>query len=539
MSLVFLLLVSSHLSAVPVWAQDPLPFPRRTIVSVPRDAATIQQAIDLVPEHGAVEVSPGTYYESITFRGKAITVRSTSGAAVTTIDGSRARLPVVRFYGHEGPDSRLTGFTITGGFAWVNGGGGISCYNDDPDDQGGSATPTITDCVITRNTRYEIQTGGMGIAGDATLERCKILRNGAIAAGTDGFIGGGGVSGAPTLRWCEIRNNVANFAGGLQLRDGAVLEDCIIANNHAGPCQSQYGACPGYGGGIRACASHFPGARGIRIVRCIIKENWVEGVQNYDGSPTAFGGAYSCDCLRGATFTNCTIVRNKLGPLAEVGGMFGPFEMVNCILRGNGESRSEGPLPLVRNSNVQGGPVGNGNIDADPLFVADDGKMRLTASSPCIDAGDPALLDPDGTPSDMGAAPFLQGNSWVVNGSGVNPRCLSSASPPALGRTWTAVVDGSSFPGAREARLFVRGGALDPGQPTPAGELLIDPATPLYLFRGTTFVDGAVTFAFALPSNRSLIGLRLHAQAWIVAADGLHLSNALKLFLGEESSVAR
>jgi len=530
MSLVLLVLLS--------WAQDSLPFPRRTIVSVPRDAATIQQAIDLVPQHGAVEVAPGTYHESITFRGKAITVRSTSGAAVTTIDGSRARLPVVRFYGHEGPDSRLTGFTITGGFAWVNGGGGISCWNDDPNDQGGSATPTITDCVITRNTRCDIQTGGMGIAGDATLERCKILRNGAILFGTDGSISGGGVSGAPTLRSCEIRNNLANSAGGLDLRDGAVLEDCIIANNHAGPCFTQYGACLGYGGGIRACASPLPGARGIQIVRCIIKDNWVEGVLDFRGGATAFGGAYSCECTTGATFTNCTIVGNTLGPLAEVGGMYGPFEMVNCIVRGNVGNRSDGPLPTIRYSDVQGGPPGNGNIDADPLF-AGDGKMRLTSASPCIDAGDPARLDPDGTVSDMGVAPFLQGNARVVNGSGVNPSCLSSVSQPDLGQTWTAAVDGSSFSGAGQARLFVRGGALDPGLPTPSGELLIDPATPLYLFQSTSFVNGAAAFTFALPSNRSLIGLRLHAQAWIVAADGLHLSNALELFLGEESSVAR
>ena len=51
-----------------------------------------------------------------------------------------------------------------------------------------------------------------------------------------------------------------------------------------------------------------------------------------------------------------------------------------------------------------------GNISLDPEFVAfsDDGDatnddLHLAAGSPCVDAGDPAELDADGTRSDMGA----------------------------------------------------------------------------------------------------------------------------------------
>jgi len=55
--------------------------------------------------------------------------------------------------------------------------------------------------------------------------------------------------------------------------------------------------------------------------------------------------------------------------------------------------------PVVNYSNVQGGWTGSGgnNIDADPLFVdaagadttvgTDDDDLRLSAGSPCIDAG--------------------------------------------------------------------------------------------------------------------------------------------------------
>jgi parallel beta-helix repeat protein len=43
----------------------------------------------------------------------------------------------------------------------------------------------------------------------------------------------------------------------------------------------------------------------------------------------------------------------------------------------------------------------DGNISSDPVF-ADSLNFHLRDASPCIDAGDPALTDPDGGPSDMG-----------------------------------------------------------------------------------------------------------------------------------------
>jgi hypothetical protein len=66
---------------------------------------------------------------------------------------------------------------------------------------------------------------------------------------------------------------------------------------------------------------------------------------------------------------------------------------------------------------VQGGYEGEGNIDADPLFVdLDNGDYTLQSSSPCIDAGDPESdLDSDGTIADMGAYFYDQSVSVTFN----------------------------------------------------------------------------------------------------------------------------
>lgn len=53
---------------------------------VPSDYATIQGAINASFAGDVIEVGPGVYTESLNFGGRAITVRSTDGAATTVVD---------------------------------------------------------------------------------------------------------------------------------------------------------------------------------------------------------------------------------------------------------------------------------------------------------------------------------------------------------------------------------------------------------------------------------------------------------------------
>ena len=85
-----------------------------TIINIPGDYPTIQQAIDAAFSGDTIIVAPGLYEETINFSGKNITLTSIDPADPnvvndTIIDG------VVFFRGTEDPNCTLTGFNIDGG----------------------------------------------------------------------------------------------------------------------------------------------------------------------------------------------------------------------------------------------------------------------------------------------------------------------------------------------------------------------------------------------------------------------------------------
>ena len=106
------------------------PINAQQTIHVPADYPTIQAGIIAAVDGDVVLVAEGTYYENITFMGKAITVAShyyldgkKKHIKKTIINGSQPAIPdfasVVFFGSGEDTNSVLCGFTITEGTGTV------------------------------------------------------------------------------------------------------------------------------------------------------------------------------------------------------------------------------------------------------------------------------------------------------------------------------------------------------------------------------------------------------------------------------------
>ncbi len=373
---------------------------------------TIQDCIDATFDGQECHVRPGTYNETINFNGKAITVQSTDGADVTTIDGAGLNDSVVKCVSGEGADTVLQGLTITGGS------GGMGLSPSFPSDRVGggmsniASSPAITECIFRLNTAH--RGGGMFNEQSDAMITNSVFEQNATQAGGSGQNGGGIANNAssPQVSGCTFIENFGSGGGGMGNGYGSqtvVVNSAFIDNTALA------------GGGILNNQDSTPW-----IINCLFVSNTADnrggGVGNNDQSIS--------------TIVNCTFVDN-VAP--EGGGIINrdPTSgsiVTNSVVWGN-SSQIVGSNAIVTYCDVQGGYPGTGNIDADPLFedVGADDYSLLTGSG-CIDAGnneavppDVADLDDDGntverTPIDLdGLARFADDPLVTDTGNGTPP----------------------------------------------------------------------------------------------------------------------
>jgi parallel beta-helix repeat protein len=361
-----------------------------SVISVPGAQPTIQSGIGVAKDGDTVLVAPGTYTENINFIGKAISVKSSKGAAVTIIDGGGVA-PVVTFDTNETSSSTLNGFTLQHGISTANSlymGAGVYVY---------FAAPTIKNNVIQNNNGCN--GGGIGVYYGSPVIQANTIKSNTMNAcsGASGAVSVEG-PGSTKIIGNTIRDNTAEIGncGGISL-DGSsstTIQNNIITGNvvtglfpasvGGGICMWNilpfmepanaliiqnliYGNTAGQGGGIYAFVPS--GARPLFVNNTIMgSSSSAQGsavyITGYDDQAQFFN-----NLMIGASGTNAVYCDNQ-------------YDQTPPILTNNDAYSANG-------TGFQGTCSSesslNGNISADPLFV---NNYHLRDGSPAIDVGD-------------------------------------------------------------------------------------------------------------------------------------------------------
>ncbi len=405
---------------------------QRTI-RVPADVRTVQAAMDASADGDTVLVGPGTYNENLNFKGKAITVTSSDGAAKTTLDGGGTGQGAVVFFGSaETKASTLNGFTIqNGNIAAASGNGsygGVLVLN---------ASATITNNVMISNYCSGIAVDG----GSAVIDGNIISNTTALPASSSSAcpntFEGSGISLTDNNASTVIRNNtIEKNTGGSTSPGGAGIgmknaSSPLVQNNII-----RYNQTLNSGSAITL----FNQA-GLILVQNVIYGNTVIGagaaldLHPFPPSIGPFLGVLANNTIANNTATVATGAdAGGLTASTQVflDGGLAQWALVNNMIIGSpgnaaiacGTAFDLSPTPLVFDHNdvwngnssapylgvckVQTGVFGN--ISADPIFAdASAGDYHLRRGSPAIDAGNNSVSilltkDADGLPRSMDAS---------------------------------------------------------------------------------------------------------------------------------------
>ncbi len=195
-------------------------------INVPADQPTIQACIN-VAVSGVDEclVAPGIYVENINLLGKAITVRTSGGAPVTTIDGGLSG-SVVTCASGEGLGTVIDGFKILNGRGTLQAGfvRGCCLYNR-------NSSPTVLNSIFTNNAA-EIGSGMYNDNNAPVVTGCLFQNN--IAEGTLKEGGGMHNNGSDaTVTNCQFIDNLADTGGGMFNVGNVTVTGCEFAGNRS------------------------------------------------------------------------------------------------------------------------------------------------------------------------------------------------------------------------------------------------------------------------------------------------------------------
>jgi len=294
---------------------------------------------------------------------------------------------------------------------------------------------------------------------DFIINYCTFRDNRAVYPGGSLSPGGGAIAlwnSSPGIKYCNFINNEALYGGAITILEA---DPVIEGNSFTGNRALLTGFGQGYGGAI-GCYLYSDPVININSFSGNTAENGGGALAFVSGcnplidhnlfyqNTAGWGGAIELQDTSTAQIINNTIVDNYASMWG--GGVHlwtgSNAQIRNTILSGNiadstdfsiiGDQVHLQEITDTVNayySDIRGKITGVGGpgyagdweecIDADPLFEGSDtAYYHLTYGSPCIDTGDPAMTDPDGTRCDMGAFyyPLFQGLFETPSASSIN-----------------------------------------------------------------------------------------------------------------------
>jgi predicted outer membrane repeat protein len=355
-------------------------------IYVPDQYATIQAAIDMAVDGDRVIVRAGSYTESIDFQGKAIEVKSLDGAVTTIIVGE------VIFDDGEESGSVLDGFTVENN---PRPSPGIEITRSSPVIKNNiisnhsnsgigimfeESSPLILNNVI-RDNRAPNDGGGMVISLSAPIVVGNTFLNNHSELDSD-WDGGGAIA---ILEYSDpvIESNI--FSGNYAPYQGGAIHcsynfSRIVLNNNIFFSNSAV-----RGSAISITEADFSRAQTRGSHEFIVSNNLF-----FENHAVEYGVMYRIS-NHDMVISNCTFAGNDNGSVLGFGNS---LAVENCIFWGNAGPVSTS-TPPISYSLVEGGYPGEGNIDADPLFVVGpSGEYYLSqisagqaSDSLCVDSG--------------------------------------------------------------------------------------------------------------------------------------------------------
>ncbi|MCK6503442.1 MYXO-CTERM sorting domain-containing protein [Myxococcota bacterium] len=402
-----------------------VPTPARTWIVDPGGAGdfpTIGEAIAAAESGDRIEVAAGSYAECLDLGGRDLELVGVEGAEATLLSGAEGC--EVTLTAALGEALTLQGLSITGASRAISVVGGALALQEvivhDAGDGAGEGGGLRVEggslwaqgCAFRDN--LGAQGGALHLSAGATAQVEDCAFSGNLAIGSGGAIHATG--GSLDLWGSSLSDNLADGAGGA-LYASAVERLAVQASSLCGNQAAQ-------GGG-----AHTEGGTEASWANVRLQEN-----------VASLGAALSVTGGGDTTLVQLSVLGNQAGRAAvELSDSrvawtnnLVAWTVGGAALYGEGDAALESSFGSSAWYDNEGGDgsgshldvtSGIGMVTADPLLVdldadgdcADD-DLRLGEGSPLRDAGDEALVDPDGSRSDIGW--FGGEGAWAFDADG-------------------------------------------------------------------------------------------------------------------------